>query len=142
MTPLPTWTALRYVQPLREGGSLPAVVETDGGLFVMKFRGAGQGPRALIAELIVGLLANHLGLQTPELAILEKLEIGGASLIGFDADAVVFDGEHGLAVLRGQLKIRLAGLRPFLKQENRGVAGQFWQGRNRIKLRQRQWGDR
>lgn len=62
-------TALRYVQPLREGGSLPAVVDTNGGLFVVKFRGAGQGPKALLAELIVGLLAQQLGLPVPGLAI-------------------------------------------------------------------------
>ncbi|MDB4888278.1 MAG: hypothetical protein JWL61_133, partial [Gemmatimonadetes bacterium] len=50
--------AERYVQPLREGGSLPAVVDTeDGGLFVVKFRGAGQGAKVLVAELIVGGLA-------------------------------------------------------------------------------------
>jgi hypothetical protein len=71
MTELPTFTALRYVQPLREGGSLPAVVDTDGGLFVVKFRGAGQGPKALIAELIVGMLAAELELPTPELALVE-----------------------------------------------------------------------
>ena len=53
MSPLPTHTAIRYLQPLREGGSLPAVVDTDGGgLFVVKFRGAGQGAKALIAELL------------------------------------------------------------------------------------------
>ena len=47
--------ATRYVVPLREGGSMPAVVDTDGdGMFVVKFRGAGQGPKALIAELFVG----------------------------------------------------------------------------------------
>lgn len=69
MTLLPEHRATRYVQPLREGGSLPAVVDTDGGgLFVVKFRGAGQGPRALIAEVIVGLLAAELGLRVPELA--------------------------------------------------------------------------
>jgi hypothetical protein len=60
---------MRYVQPLREGGSLPAVVDTDAGLFVVKFRGAGQGPKALVAELIVGHLAAALGLLTPELAL-------------------------------------------------------------------------
>src|SRR5690606_17084959 len=49
---LPLVTALRYVQPLREGGSLPAVVDTDDGAWVVKFRGAGQGPKALVAELI------------------------------------------------------------------------------------------
>lgn len=67
----PTLTALRYLQPLREGGSLPAVVETEDGLYVVKFRGAGQGPRALIAELIVGALAAELGLPVPELALVE-----------------------------------------------------------------------
>lgn len=68
MPPLPRFTARAYLQPLREGGSLPAVVETDGGLFVVKFRGAGQGPRALLAEVVVGRLAEELGLPVPELA--------------------------------------------------------------------------
>lgn len=69
---LPVLTATRYVQPLREGGSLPAVVDTHGGgLFVAKFRGAGQGVKALIAELIVGILARHVGLPTPEPALIE-----------------------------------------------------------------------
>ncbi len=69
MSSLRTVTALRYVQPLREGGSLPAVVDTDDGMFVVKFRGAGQGPKALIAELIVGLLARELELPGPEMAL-------------------------------------------------------------------------
>ena len=64
-------TAGRYVQPLREGGSLPAVVDTDDGLYVVKFRGAGQGPRALVAELLVGLIAGRLELPVPELALVE-----------------------------------------------------------------------
>jgi hypothetical protein len=69
---LPTFTATRYVQPLREGGSLPAVVDTHGGgLFVVKFRGAGQGAKALVAELIVGLLARAAGLPVPELALVD-----------------------------------------------------------------------
>jgi hypothetical protein len=69
---LPTFSAARYVQPLREGGSLPAVVDTEGGgLFVVKFRGAGQGAKVLIAELIVGGLALRLGLPTPELALVD-----------------------------------------------------------------------
>jgi hypothetical protein len=67
---LPVHQAIRYLQPLREGGSLPAVVATDAGLFVVKFRGAGQGPKALIAELIVGLLAQQLGLPVPEPALI------------------------------------------------------------------------
>src|SRR5688500_18994420 len=68
---LPIVTALRYVQPLREGGSLPAVVATDDGMFVVKFRGAGQGAKTLVAELIVGGLAAAAGLPVPELAIVE-----------------------------------------------------------------------
>ena len=72
MPELPVLVATRYVQPLREGGSLPAVVETAGGdLLVVKFRGAGQGAKALIAELIAGLLARTLDLPTPELALVE-----------------------------------------------------------------------
>lgn len=72
MPELPTYTATRYLQPLREGGSLPAVVDTDGGgLFVVKFRGAGQGPKALIAELIVGMLAREVGLPLPHLALID-----------------------------------------------------------------------
>ncbi len=64
--------ATRYVTPLREGGSLPAVLETEGGgLFVAKFRGAGQGAKALVAELIAGELARAAGLRVPELALLE-----------------------------------------------------------------------
>jgi hypothetical protein len=77
---LPALTAIRYVQPLREGGSLPAVVETDeGGLFVVKFRGAGQGAKVLVAELVVGLLAQTLGLPVPELALVDVSERFGRS---------------------------------------------------------------
>ena len=65
---LRTVAVTRYVTPLREGGSLPALVEADDGfLYVLKFRGAGQGIKALIAELIVGELARALGLRMPEL---------------------------------------------------------------------------
>lgn len=68
-SPLRRLRARRYVAPLREGGSLPAAVETDGGLFAVKFRGAGQGARALVAEIIVGRLAVALGLPIPEVAL-------------------------------------------------------------------------
>lgn len=75
---LPTYTAVRYVVPLREGGSLPAVLETETEeLYVAKFRGAGQGARALLAELIAGLLARHLGLPVPDLALLHLAETFG-----------------------------------------------------------------
>jgi hypothetical protein len=69
---LRTLQATRYVTPLREGGSLPAIVEaSDDGLYVLKFRGAGQGPRVLVAELIAGELARAAGLKLPELAFIE-----------------------------------------------------------------------
>jgi hypothetical protein len=64
--------ATRYVAPLREGGSLPGLVEADDdGLYVCKFRGAGQGPLALVAEVIGGELARALGLLVPELVLME-----------------------------------------------------------------------
>ena len=67
-----TVKATRYVTPLREGGSLPAVVEADdAGHYVLKFRGAGQGTKALIAELLAGELARALGLRVPELVFVE-----------------------------------------------------------------------
>ena len=69
---LPLRTATRYVTPLREGGSMPAVVEADDeGLYVLKFRGAGQGPKALVAEVIAGGLARALQLPMPDLALMD-----------------------------------------------------------------------
>lgn len=63
-----TIAVTRYVTPLREGGSLPAIVEADDeGLYVLKFRGAGQGAKALIAELVSGEIARLLGLPVPEI---------------------------------------------------------------------------
>src|SRR5215207_1792980 len=63
-----TVCATRYVTPLREGGSMPAIVEADdGGLYVLKFRGAGQGAKALVAELVAGELARAAGLPVPEI---------------------------------------------------------------------------
>ncbi len=67
-----TVQATRYVTPLREGGSLPAIIEADdSGLYVLKFRGAGQGPLALVAELVAGLMGRALGLPVPELVLVE-----------------------------------------------------------------------
>ncbi|MCU1236976.1 MAG: hypothetical protein JWP63_4943 [Candidatus Solibacter sp.] len=64
--------ATRYVTPFREGGSLPALVEADDfGLYVLKFRGAGQGPLALAAEIIAGEIGRMLGVRVPELVLME-----------------------------------------------------------------------
>jgi hypothetical protein len=69
---LRTVTATRYVTPLREGGSLPAIVEADDdGMYVLKFRGAGQGPKALVAELVAGEIARAAGLPVPEIVFVE-----------------------------------------------------------------------
>ena len=65
---LRTVNVSRYITPLREGGSMPAIAEADDGfMYVLKFRGAGQGPKALVAELIGGEIARVLGLRMPEL---------------------------------------------------------------------------
>ena len=81
-------TATRYVTPLREGGSLPGIVEADDlGTYVVKFRGAGQGLRVLVAEVIVGELARRLGLRVPELATIE-LE---PAIARYEADEEVQD---------------------------------------------------
>ena len=78
---LRTVTATRYVTPLREGGSLPGLVEADDdGLYVVKFRGAGQGPRALVAEWVAGAIGQHLGLPVPD-------------LVSIDVDASLGDAE-------------------------------------------------
>jgi hypothetical protein len=67
-----TVLATRYVTPLREGGSLPAIVEADDlGLYVLKFRGAGQGPLALVAEWIGGEIGRALGLAVPEIVLVD-----------------------------------------------------------------------
>src|SRR5579884_4158901 len=69
---LRTVRATRYVTPFREGGSLPALVEADDlGLYVLKFRGAGQGPLALVAEIVAGEIGRALGLNVPEIVLVE-----------------------------------------------------------------------
>lgn len=77
---LRTLTVTRYVTPLREGGSLPAIVEADNdGMYVLKFRGAGQGLKALVAEVIVGEIGRALGLAVPEIVLLELDGVLGRS---------------------------------------------------------------
>jgi hypothetical protein len=83
-----TLDATRYVTPLREGGSLPAIVEADDdGLYVLKFRGAGQGAKALIAELMAGELARAAGLPVPEIVFM-RLD---AELARTEPDAEIQD---------------------------------------------------
>jgi hypothetical protein len=85
---LTTVTATRYVAPLREGGSLPGIVEADDlGTYVCKFRGAGQGLGVLVAEVIVGELARRLGIRTPDLVAIEL----GEGIARYEADEEVQD---------------------------------------------------
>src|SRR3954463_15710960 len=75
---LRTVNVTRYVTPLREGGSLPAIAEADDGfMYVLKFRGAGQGIKALIADLLGAEIARTLGLKVPELVFAELDEAFG-----------------------------------------------------------------
>lgn len=85
---IPTVAVTRYVTPLREGGSLPGIVEADDlGTYVCKFRGAGQGLRVLVAETIVAELARRIGLRTPRLVALEL----GPEIARYEADEEVQD---------------------------------------------------
>ncbi len=88
VTALPTVRATRYVVPLREGGSLPGLVEADDlGTYVCKFRGAGQGLRVLVAEVVVGELARRLGILTPDLVGVDVAE----AIARYEADEEVQD---------------------------------------------------
>jgi hypothetical protein len=85
-----TQRVTRYVTPLREGGSLPAIVEADDdGLYVLKFRGAGQGAKALIAELVVGEIGRALSLPVPEIILMELDPILGRSEPDFEIQALI-----------------------------------------------------
>ncbi len=87
---LRTITATRYVTPLREGGSLPAIVEADDdGLYVLKFRGAGQGLKALIAELVAGEIARSLGLPVPEIVFMELDAVLGRMEPDFEIQSLI-----------------------------------------------------
>ncbi len=81
-------TATRYVTPLREGGSLPGIVEADDlGTYVLKFRGAGQGLKVLVAEVVVGELARALGLNVPRMTVVDLQ----APIAKYEADEEVQD---------------------------------------------------
>ena len=85
---LPQVTATRYVTPLKEGGSLPGIVEaSDEGTYVMKFRGAGQGLKVLVAEVVVAALARAIGVPVPDLAVISLDE----RIAKYEADEEVQD---------------------------------------------------
>ncbi len=87
---LETLRATRYVMPLREGGSLPALVEADDdGIYVLKFRGAGQGKKALIAELICGELGRAWGLPVPRLAMMDLDPVLGRNEPDYEIRALI-----------------------------------------------------
>jgi hypothetical protein len=134
---LPRLSALQYVQPLREGGSLPAVVVTDDGMYVVKFRGAGQGPRALIAEIIAGLIARALDLPIPDLALVETQDLFGRAepdpeiqdllraSVGVNVGLRYLDGAFNFAaapaadVMEGTLAARVVWFDAFLTNPDR-----------------------
>ena len=85
---LETVTATRFVLPLREGGSLPGLVEADDlGTYVVKFSGAGQGRKVLVAEVLVGEIARRLGIPTPRLAVVDM----PSAIARYEADEEVQD---------------------------------------------------
>lgn len=95
---LPRHEAARYLTPLKEGGSLPAVVESASGeLWVVKFRGAGQGPKALIAEIIVAGIARALELPVPDVVLVELDEAFGRGERDLEIQDVL-RGSHGVNV--------------------------------------------
>jgi hypothetical protein len=149
---LRTLRATRYVTPLREGGSLPAIIEADDRqLYVLKFRGAGQGEKALVAELLAGQLARALGLRVPELVFVEvdpvlgrnepdyeireliKASAGKNLALAYLAGAVTFDPVAGpipdpeLASLIVGFDAYVSNLDRSAKNPNMlGVGGELW----------------
>ena len=109
-------TATRYVSPFREGGSLPGLIEADDdGLYVVKFRGAGQGPKTLIAELIAGEIGRALGLNVPELVFFDLPAGFGAAEPDSEIRELLARSEGlnlGLDFLPGSLPFDLAARIP------------------------------
>ncbi len=113
---LRTVLATRYSTPLREGGSVPAVMEADDdGLYVVKFRGAGQGPKALVAEVIAGGIGRELGLLVPEIVLVDfDPALGRAEPDGEIRELLERSGglNVGLDFLPGALEYTPAGKTP------------------------------
>ncbi len=125
-----TVTATRYVTALREGGSLPGLVEADDdGLYVVKFRGAGQGPRALVAEWIGGELARLVGLTVPDIVAVElDPALGDAEAHQEIQDLVRASGGRnlGLDFLPGALMFNPASATSLAAMDPATAAGIVW----------------
>jgi len=125
-----TVLATRYVTPLREGGSLPGLVEADDeGLYVVKFRGAGQGPRALVAEWLAGELARAIGLAVPDIVAVEiDPHLGDAEPDGEIHDLVRASGglNLGLDFLPGALAFNRAVADPLASVDPDTAADVVW----------------
>ena len=125
-----TVTATRYVTALREGGSLPGLVEADDdGLYVVKFRGAGQGPRALVAEWIGGELARLVGLTVPDIVAVElDPALGDAETHQEIQDLVRASGGRnlGLDFLPGALMFNPASATSLAAIDPETAAGIVW----------------
>jgi hypothetical protein len=151
---LESTTALRYVTPLREGGSLPGIVEAeDFGTYVVKFRGAGQGPKVLVAEVIVGELARRLGIPVPELKTIEFDEAIGLREPDPEVqDLLVASAGLNLAVdfLPGSLGYDGSSFRPDADLAARILwldalvanVDRTWRNPNLLVWHRRLWGDR
>jgi hypothetical protein len=133
---LPLVTATRYVTPLREGGSLPAIMEADDlGTYVVKFRGAGQGRKALVAEVITARLARACGLRVPDLVavdldpqlgdaepdqeIQDLLRASGGLNLGVDFLAGAVDFDADAATVGGELAGRIMWLDALVSNADR-----------------------
>lgn len=104
---LPTVRAIRYVAPLREGGSLPGIMEADDeGTYVVKYRGAGQGPKALVAELLAGEIGRALGLPVPDAVLVDVAPDFGRLEIDYEIGHLLRTSEglnYGLDYLPGSI---------------------------------------
>ena len=111
-----TVVATRYVTPLREGGSLPGLVEADDdGMYVLKFRGAGQGAKALVAELVVGEIGRALGLPVPEIVFVDLDPSLGKAEPDYEIRRLIEDSDGlnvGIDFLPGALSFNPAADRP------------------------------
>jgi hypothetical protein len=104
---LPTVRAVRYIAPLREGGSMPGIMEADDeGTYVVKYRGAGQGPKALVAELLAGEIGRALGLPVPDAVLIDVASDFGRLEIDYEIGHLLRTSEginYGLDYLPGSI---------------------------------------